>query len=290
MIDQNLVRHLVATQFPLWKDLPIQPVAPCGWDNKTFRLGKHMLIRMPSAADYALQVEKEHKWLPKLAPFLPLPIPAPLAIGEPAAGYSWKWSIYNWLEGETAASSQIANLNDFATSLAQFLTALQCIDAKAGPLAGLHSFYRGGALATYDAEVKQSTAILKSKIDVDSVTEIWETALATTWQGLPVWVHGDISAGNLLVQKGNLSAVIDFGQLAVGDPACDLVIAWTLFRDESRKVFQKYLSLDSETWARGRAWALWKAMVVAAGLKNPNNAESTQCLRIIDEVITDHRR
>ncbi len=284
--DIALVRRLVADQFPQWKDLPIRPVALSGWDNRTFHLGDQMLVRMPSAAEYAAQVEKENHWLPKLAPKLPLQFPAPLAIGEPAFGYPWKWSIYRWLEGEPASSAQITDLCEFATSLAQFLIALESIDTKNGPLPGPHSFYRGGALTIYDVETREAIRALQGKIDVKTATEVWETALATRWHGSPVWVHGDMSAGNLLVKKGKLCAVIDFGQLSVGDPACDLAIAWTMFKGESRKVFRKMLPLDEGTWARGRAWTLWKALIVAAGLTETNTIEGEQCWCIIDEVLT----
>lgn len=290
VIDIATVRHLITTQFPKWKDLPIYPVALSGWDNKTFHLGESMLIRMPTALSYASQVEKEQQWLPKLGALLPIPISVPLAIGKPSNDYPWKWSIYQWLEGDTAAFGYIADLCDFATSLGQFLISLHRIDTKGGPLAGLHSFYRGGSLANYDSETKQAIIALKGNIDTIAATEVWKKALASTWQKPSVWVHGDISAGNLLVKNGRLSGVIDFGQLAVGDPACDLAIAWTLFNGESREAFRKTLPLDSETWARGRAWTLWKALIVAADLTNPNNSESAQCWRIIDEVLTDHRR
>jgi len=290
LIDVTLVHRLVATQFPQWKHLPVRPVALGGWDNRTFHLGEEMIVRMPSAVNYALQVEKEHRWLPKLAPLLPLPIPMPLAIGEPAEGYPWQWSIYRWLEGEAANSGHIANLPDFATSLAQFLTALQRIDPTGGPPPGLHSFYRGGPLKTYDEETREAIEILKSKIDVEAVTEIWETALTTTWSRPPVWVHGDVSAGNLLVQKGRLSAVIDFGQLTVGDPACDLAIAWTLFEGKSRDAFRATLVLDDATWERGRGWTLWKALLTWAGLPGANTADSDKSQRIIDDLIVEHKR
>lgn len=289
IIDEPLVRRLVATQFPQWKDLPIWPVAVGGWDNRTFHLGQDMLVRMPSDADYALQVEKEQRWLPKLAPLLPLPIPVPLAMGRPTEEYPWQWSIYQWLSGENAANAPIPDLNRFATSLAEFLIALQRIDAADGPPPGLHSFYRGGSLATYDAETRQALAILKDEIDVVVATEIWETALATAWDKPAVWVHGDISRGNLLVKNGQLCAVIDFGQLAVGDPACDLAIAWTFFKGESREIFRTLLALDANTWARGRAWTLWKALVIAAGITGGNAIEATQAWQIIKEVIADHQ-
>lgn len=288
-IDVPLVQQLINTQYPEWAALTIKPVEFSGWDNRTFHLGNEMLVRMPSDAEYALQVEKEQRWLPKLAPKLPLPIPAPLALGKPSAEYPWHWSIYRWIEGQAAASTPIKNLKDFAADLAQFLTALEKIDSTGGPLAGPHSFYRGGPLLTYDAETRQALEILKDTIDVNTATEVWETALATTWHNSPVWVHGDISVGNLLVKDGQLSAVIDFGQLAVGDPACDLAISWTLFKGESREAFRSSLNLDTGTWARGRAWTLWKALICAAKLTNSNAVEAAQALNIIDEVLADHR-
>lgn len=290
VIDVSLVRHLITSQFPQWKELPINPVATSGWDNRTFHLGQDMSVRLPSAADYELQVEKEHQWLPKLALGLPLPIPAPLAMGKPEYGYPWKWSIYRWLEGETASSAKIGDLSEFATDLAGFLNAFHRIDAIGGPPAGLHSFFRGGSLSVYDNEIRHSIASLTDKIDATMATEVWETALPTSWKNPPVWVHGDISAGNLLVRDGKLSAVIDFGQLAVGDPACDLAINWTLFHGKSRDAFQETLFLDKQTWARARGWTLWKALVVAAGFTDPNNSESKQCWRIIEDVIADHQK
>ena len=289
-IDVSLVRRLIATQFPQWADLPIKPVKFGGWDNRTFHLGEQMLVRMPSVEEYAMKVEKEQKWLPRLAPLLPLPIPTPLAMGEPDEGYPWQWSVYRWIEGDTAAFTPIADLDGFATALAEFLVTLQRIDATGGPIAGPHNFYRGGPLVTYDAETRQAIVTLGDKIDADSVTELWERALETTWQRSPVWVHGDISAGNLLVQKGKLSAVIDFGGLAVGDPACDLAIAWTFFKGKSRDAFRASLPLDSATWARGRGWTLWKALIVFAALPGTNPLEAENSRRIIDEVLADYKR
>jgi aminoglycoside phosphotransferase (APT) family kinase protein len=237
-IDVSLVRRLVAAQFPEWAHLPIRPVETSGWDNKTFRLGEHMSVRLPSAASYEPQVEKEHRWLPKLAPLLPLPIPIPLGRGVPGEGYSWHWSIYRWLEGERASKDRISDLTRFAADLAQFLVALQAIDAGGGPMAGVHNFHRGGSLKVYDAETRRAVAALGNEIDRDAVMQVWEAALATTWQHAPVWVHGDVAEGNLLVKAGRLCAVIDFGSSGVGDPASDLVIAWTLLRGESREAFR----------------------------------------------------
>lgn len=289
VIDSLLVQRLVTSQFPDWKDLTIKPVTFSGWDNRTFHLGSSMLVRMPSAAEYALQVEKEQLWLPRLAPLLPLTIPEPLAVGSPEYGYPWKWSIYGWIEGESASHGQIIDLCDFARALAKFLIALQTIDTTGGPLPGPHSFYRGGDLTIYDGEVRQALTVLKGEIDVKTAIDIWEMALLTKWKNPAVWVHGDLSVGNLLVQKGRLSAVIDFGQLTIGDPACDLAIAWTLFTGESRQVFRSMLPLDPGTWARGRAWTLWKALIVAAKITDSNNTEATECFRVIDEVFEDYK-
>ncbi len=215
-----------------------------------------------------------------------------LAIGEPAEGYPWRWSIYRWLEGTTAAPERIADLCAFATSLAQFLIPLQRIDSTGGPSPGSHNFHRGGSLTTYDAETRRALAVLRGTVDVDAATELWEAALATAWEGSPVWIQGDVGAGNLLVQQGRLSAVIDFGNCGIGDPACDLSIVWTLFEGESREVFRAMLPLDAGTWTRGRAWTLWKALIVAAGLTdaNPHDLEAAPPRRVIDEVLADHGR
>lgn len=288
-IDISLVRKLIATQFPEWVDLPIIPVEFSGWDNRTFHLGDHMIIRLPSEECYAEQVVKEMYWLPKLALHLPLSIPAPLAIGNPGEGYPWNWSIYKWLDGETASMAFITDMNEFAKSLAAFLTALQKIDSKGGPVAGKHNFYRGGLLSIYDNETRQAIDILRDQIDVDTVIAIWSEAMATTWQLPPVWVHGDVAEGNLLVDKGKLCAVIDFGCLGIGDPACDLVITWTFFKGEARAIFREAVLLDNATWARARGWALWKALFVCAGLSGADPQQVGKSWSILREVIADYK-
>jgi aminoglycoside phosphotransferase (APT) family kinase protein len=279
-IDAALVRQLIAAQFPQWAQLPITPVEPNGWDNRTFRLGAAMSVRLPSAPGYVAQVAKEQRWLPRLAAQLPLPIPVPLAQGQPSAAYPWPWSVYRWLDGETAYAAPIADLPAFAADVARFLRALQRIDATDGPLAGEHSFYRGGPLTVYDAETRAAIAALAGKIDTQAAAALWETALAATFGGPPVWVHGDVAAGNLLVQGGRLAAVIDFGCCAVGDPACDLVLAWTFLDAESRAAFRATLGADDATWARARGWALWKALILLAGA-NTNAVEAETPRRVL---------
>jgi len=287
VIDDTLVRRLVSSQVPRWAGLPIRAIEAQGWDNKSFRLGDQMIVRLPSAAEYAVQVEKEHRWLPRLAPRLPLQIPEPLAVGAPSHGYPWKWSVYRWIEGDATAPERVPDLPRFARDIAEFLAALQQIDPAEGPQPGPHNFYRGGPLETYDAETRQAIAILAREIDSVAATAVWDAGLKSNWSRAPVWLHGDMSAGNLLLREGRLSAVIDFGMLAIGDPACDLAIAWSLFSGDSREIFRRTLPLDSGTWARGRSWALWKALIVAAGLSETNALETARCWRVIEEALED---
>jgi aminoglycoside phosphotransferase (APT) family kinase protein len=263
-ITSELVARLVAEQFPRWAGLPVVPVPESGWDNRTFRLGNGLTARLPTAEWYVAAVEKEHTWLPRLAPRLPLPIPVPVALGSPGAGYPWPWSVRRWLDGRPAAVDRIADPVAFARDLARFLVALWGADAAGGPAAGAHSFHRGGALAVYDEETRAALATLGPQVD-PAAARMWDDALAATWTGAPVWFHGDVAEGNLLVDDaGRLAAVIDFGTSGVGDPACDLVIAWTLFDGPSRAAFVEGVGQDAATWARARGWALWKALITVA--------------------------
>ncbi|ESY40746.1 aminoglycoside phosphotransferase family protein [Mesorhizobium sp. RSR380A] len=287
-IDTDLVRRLVNAQFPQWRHLPVSPVTFGGWDNRTFHLGNDMTLRLPSAAPYALQVEKEHRWVPTLAPLLPLPIPVPLAMGEPGEDYPWQWSVYRWIDGETAKTAEIADRRQFAVDLAKFLIALRRIDPAGGPPAGQHNFFRGGSLSVYDNQTREALQALEGQIDTQAATAVWDAALAATWQGSPVWFHGDVAWGNLLVQNGRLSAIIDFGTSGIGDPSCDLAIAWTFFQGESREAFRAAIDVDEATWARGRGWTLWKALITVAG-HDANQAEAERSRRVIDDVLADHR-
>ena len=286
-IDAQLVCSLIASQFPQWVHHEVKPVACGGWDNRTFHLGEHMSVRLPSAECYASKVKIEQHWLPKLAPLLPLPIPTPLAMGEPGEGYPWQWSVYRWIEGETAAVERIIDMSQFATDLAEFLKALQKCDTTGAPMGGPYNFYRGAEIAVYDDQTRRAIEILADKIDVATVTSLWDVVLSTTWRAPPVWIHGDVTVSNLLVNKGRLSAVIDFGGMGIGDPACDLVMAWTLFKGESREAFRAARSFDHDTWARARGWALWKAMIVCAQLPGTNPLDIDRSWEVFEEVLGD---
>jgi aminoglycoside phosphotransferase (APT) family kinase protein len=280
-ITVEVARRLVATQFPQWADLSIRPVAHDGWDNTTFRLGGELSLRLPSHDDYVAQVGKEQRWLPVLAPVLPHRIPEPLALGRPDDIFPRPWSVYRWIDGAIAARADVRDLAAFATDLGTFLAALQSIDATDGPAAGAHSFFRGSPLGVYDADVRHAIDALGDDIDGGAVASLWESAVATSWPRPPVWVHGDVATSNLLVDDaGALRAVIDFGCCAVGDPACDLVIAWTFLDGASREAFRAALPLDDDTWRRGRGWALWKALITMADAARggtPVAAAATRC-------------
>jgi aminoglycoside phosphotransferase (APT) family kinase protein len=274
-IDVALAKRLIDGQFPQWSELRIAEVEVDGWDNRTFRLGSELTIRLPTGDWYAKQVEKEQRWLPVLAPQLPLPIPVPVARGEPDAGYPYPWSVYRWLEGEIASRATIDDLPGFGAAVARFLAALRRVDAARGPEPGEHNFYRGAPLAVYEAEALQAIETLGSEIPREAVLRAWEDAMSTSWDRDPVWLHGDVAAANLLVRDGRLAAVLDFGSSGIGDPACDVVLAFTFLSGESRERFRAELGVDAGTWSRGRGWALWKALI-------------TRAFRDIEQVLEDH--
>jgi aminoglycoside phosphotransferase (APT) family kinase protein len=247
-IDASLARGLIDSQFPHWSDLPVTAVEFDGWDNRTFRLGRELTVRLPSGPWYAQQVEKEQRWLPVLAPQLPLPIPTPVGKGSPGSGFPYAWSVYRWLEGDLASRTPIGDLTGFATALAGFLAALGRVDATAGPGPGEHNFFRGGPLGTYEEEALDAVDTLGDEVPRDDVMRVWTDAMATSWDRDPVWFHGDVATGNLLVRDGRLAAVLDFGTSGVGDPACDAVIAWTFLWGPGRDRFRAELGVDAATW------------------------------------------
>jgi aminoglycoside phosphotransferase (APT) family kinase protein len=292
-ITPALAADLVREQFPHWATLPVVPVDVDGWDNTTFRLGDELSVRLPSAEHYVAQVAKEHRWLPVLAPQLPLRIPEPVAMGRPGCGYPWPWSVYRWIDAESASPDRIVDLPAFAARLSGFLRALQAIDVREGPAAGVHSFFRGGPVGTYDRETRAAIDALARQIDTAAALRVWDTALAADWSGPPVWVHGDVAPSNLLVSRGELAAVIDFGCCAVGDPACDLVIAWTFFSGASRAAFVASVDLDDATWARARGWALWKALITIRVPSGDADARArrwgwrTSAAGLVEDLLTD---
>ncbi len=287
-IDAPLVRRLIAAQFPQWRDLPVTPVELDGNDNRTYRLGEDMTVRLPTAPGYVPAVAKENHWLPLLAPALPVAVPPILGQGAPGEGYPFPWSVRGWLHGQTADRGRIDDISQFAVSVAEFLRVLQCCDTAGGPLAGEHSFYRGASPTHYDEETRRCLAALIGRIDTGRAAAVWDAALTAPWHGSPVWFHGDIASGNLLVEGGKLTAVIDFGTSGIGDPACDLVIAWTMFSGGSRQAFRQAVGQDAGTWARARGWALWKALLVLTSHIDSDPEQAATHQHVIDEVLADH--
>lgn len=288
-IDVDLVSKLINNQFPEWSNLEIKPVKKSGNDNKTFHLGNSMSVRLPSDEEYVPQVEKEQKWLPILAKHLSTPISEPLAKGEPSGDYPHPWSVNKWLDGEIVTIENIDDPNQFANELGGFLVELQSIDASGGPLAGEHNFYRGGDIVVYDDECRDAINNNVTTFNKHELEEIWELALTSKWASEPVWVHGDIAPGNILIKNGKLRAVIDFGILGVGDPSCDAAMAWTFFDDRSRKTFKNALNFDEETWNRARGWALWKALITYDYNKQSNKAVADEQCNIINVIINDYK-
>lgn len=256
-IDAALARRLVDAQFPQWATLPLDRLGPAGADHVIYRLGEELTVRLPRHAGAIGQARKESHWLPRLAPHLPLAVPVPVAVGEPAFGYPWPWAVSRWLDGEVATVETLAGSATAAVALARFLTALQRFapeDLRAAPLP---EALTGRPLSERDEATRAAIDRLDGIFDGAAMTALWDAALdAPGWDRPPVWFHGDFHTGNLLTREGRLSAVIDFGGLGVGDPACDLMIAYTLLTPGNRAVFRDELGVDDATWLRGRGWAL----------------------------------
>jgi len=283
--DVDLVRRLLAGQFPQWAELAIDPVVSYGTDHDIYRLGDHLAARLPRIGWATEQAAKEAEWLPKLAPHLPLAVPVQLAMGHPAEGYPFEWSVYEWLPGENA-NGTIDDLDQAAVDLAAFANALRRIDTADAPLRARGG--RGAPLVELDKTVRRSIAELGDRVDGDATLRSWEESLnAPGWDGEEVWVHGDLLAGNLLVVDGRLSAVIDFGCLNVGDPACDLQPAWNVFAGDSRMRYRAELQVDDASWLRGRGWALFQAVMALPYYWDTNSGMIRQASQALAQVLAD---
>lgn len=283
--DVALMGRLLAGQFPHWAELPIEPVASYGTDHDIYRLGDHLAARLPRIGWATSQAAKEARWLPKLAPHVPLALPVQLAMGHPAEGYPFDWSVYEWLPGENA-NGTIDDLDQAAVDLAAFVNALRQVDTTGAHARPPHG--RGGPLEEGDEPVRRSIAQLGDRVDGDAALRSWEESLeASAWDGDEVWVHGDLLPGNLLVVDGRLSAVIDFGGLNAGDPACDLQPAWNVFAGDSRVRFRAELDVDDASWLRGRGWALYQAVTALAYYWDTNPGMNRQASHALVEVLAE---
>ncbi len=289
-IDESIVRDLVASQFPEWADLNLQLIPSSGTDNIIVRLGDDKAVRLPRHQRASGQVAIEYAWLPSIAPLVPLAVPAPLAVGVPDRTFPWPWSIGRWLEGNPATADQIAEPRQMAMALGQFVAAMQRIDLPGGPSPSMGNSFRGVSLRHRDRQTRHALAELHGTIDTGAASEAWEEALrAPAWDRPGVWLHGDLQIGNLLARAGRLEAVIDFGCLCVGDPACDVMAAWTCLTGETREWFRAQLTVDDATWARGRGWALSMGLIALPYYRTTNPAFADTARTMVVEVLADPR-
>jgi aminoglycoside phosphotransferase (APT) family kinase protein len=257
-VSPELVRRLLEAQQPDLAHLPVRLMAH-GWDNIMYRLGDELAVRLPRRAAAAGLIVHEQRWLPVVAPRLPLPVPAPVRAGRAAPGHPWPWSVVPFLPGRLAAREPPADPADAALSLGGFLAALHAPappDAPANP-------NRGIPLAERAAVVAENLCVLGRLVDRGAATRAWQAAMATpAWDGAPVWVHGDLHPANILVHRGRISGVIDFGDITAGDPATDLSVAWMLLPTGCHRAFRDAYHAaggpadGDDLWARARGWAL----------------------------------
>ena len=287
-IDDELVRRLVDSQFPQWAELPLVHFDSTGTDNAIFRLGSELSVRLPLHPRANGKVEKEAEWLPLLAQLLPCPIPVPVATGRAGEGYPLAWSVHPWIDGDIATIDHVDDVVQLALDVADFVIALQRIDTTGGPAAGAHNNGRGLPLAFRDPFVRASLEQLDGVIDTVAATKAWDSVLTLPeWDAPPVWVHGDLSSSNLLVADGRLRAVIDFGCLGVGDPACEAQIAWSLFSGTAREAYRAALGFDDATWARGRGWALSGGLIGLPYYGETHPVFAERALQEVTEALAD---
>lgn len=287
-LDEEQVAALITDQFPQWAGMPVRRVPSPGTDNAIFRLGEDLAVRMPRVEWASVQPEKEPRWLPLLSPQLPLAVPVPVGSGVPGGGYPWHWSVCPWLPGAPATPERIDDMMAMAADLAGFVHALHRVDPDGGPPSGDHNFNRGVPLADRDGMTREAIDGLREEIDAGTVTRLWEESLAAPlWDRPPVWVHGDLASGNMLADAGRLTAVIDFGGLGVGDPACDMIVAWNLFSGPARSTYRAVTEADEATWIRGRGWALSVALVTIPYYRGTNPTIVAAAEHTLKQILAD---
>ncbi len=282
-IDVDLVKRLVAARFPEIGDVPIQPVRSTGTVNAIYRLGDRLYARMPRTADWEASLENELAWLPALAPHLPLRIPRPVARGHPGYGYPFTWAVYEWLDGEPYADELVDDEEQAARDLARFVSELRRVEPVAGvPRAGREP------LAELDGDTREAIESARDVINSRAALSAWERALeAPAWQGIAVWIHADLLRPNILVDGGRLCAVIDFGGAGIGDPAADVIAAWSVFGPLGRRVFRRALGVDGATYERARGFALHQAALIIPYYRETNADFVALAKRTVEEILAD---
>jgi aminoglycoside phosphotransferase (APT) family kinase protein len=284
-IDDELVRRLVATQFPRLADLPIRAVRSTGTVNAIYRLGDQLYARLPRVAAWAKGLDREWEWLPRLAPQLSLQVPEPVARGRPTIDYPFSWGIYRWIEGQPYTDAAVVDERQAAKDLAEFVLELRHVDLVAGAPHGGRD-----PLRSQDAVTREAIDLSAAVIDRDATIAAWEQALESpAWEGTPVWIHCDLLRPNLLVRDGRLCAVIDFGAIGVGDPAADVTAAWSVFGPTGRQLFRAALAVDDDTWNRARGFAILQMIMIIPYYPETNPEFVAMAKRTIEEIIVDRR-
>lgn len=281
-IDIALVKWLLADQFPHLAEEPITIVRSTGTVNAIYHLGDDLCVRLPRVPAWAKDIEKEWAWLPKIAPHVSLEIPMPVARGNPVKRYPYPWAVYHWIDGSPYQDALIRDERQTALALASFIREFRSIETVGAP--------RGGRAPLADLDAVTRTAIRSSNdaIDPAAASEVWARALETPpWEGTPVWIHGDLLRSNLLVRDGCLCAVIDFGGVGVGDPAADVVPAWSVFNQAGRETFRAALDVDRATWERARGYALHQALLIIPYYSKSNPKFVSLAVRTVDEILKD---
>ena len=281
-IDETVVHTLLKDQFPNLASLPIKAIISSGTENTLFRLGTEYIIRLPRIEWAVEGVNKEYEWVTKISRFLKTPVSEPFFKGIPNKFYPWPWTINRWNDGNNPDFEKGNEYESLSKDLACFSNELHGIKLSNGP-----SSRRGIPLKKQDVYVKKAIGELEGEIDSKSVTNLWnQLSNVSSWSKDPIWVHGDFLPGNILVKNNRLSAVIDFSHIGIGDPACDLVIAWSLFESSSRKIFMDNLrNIDDDTWERGRGWALSIALTMLPYYKNSNPILVALAKRMLENVM-----
>ncbi|CAN5524401.1 aminoglycoside phosphotransferase family protein [soil metagenome] len=277
-LDEQIVRRLVREQFPEWAHLPVS-LAATGTVNAMYRLGDSLVVRLPFVPD-STGIAFETEWLPKLASGLGVAIPSVLGIGEPSSAYPQPWLVLDWLEGSTALPGGLEHPDGLAVDLADFVSGMRRLDPIGAPTG-----YRCGSLLALDGDVRACLSQVADLVDVESLLRLWDRALAASpWAGSPVWAHGDLLSGNVLVSDGRLSGVLDFAAAGVGDPSCDLMAAWSMLPSHSREVFRAHLDVDDDEWERGCGWALSQAAIALPYYRTTFPAMAAGSLHILGEL------
>jgi len=268
-ISHDLIHALLQEFMPELADLPLELIG-AGWDNEIHRVGKHHAVRLPRREAASDLIVNEQRWLPELVDMLPVTIPTPVYSGKPAFGFPWHWSVVPWISGVALAHAPALDSDRFMDELAGFLNAMHVPAPEDAPL----NSSRGVPLPERAESFANNLALLDEGIlddgQEDEIRELWESLVNTPeWGAAPTWIHGDLHPLNMLVRAGSLHAVIDFGDLAAGDPATDLAVAWMVFDGDQREEFRRRLSIDGKsvgihTWNRAKAWALNLAVAVLA--------------------------